>query len=104
MPPRAIKHQLTCPFERTSGSFLIGRIRILVFPRNHLVTAHTLYRAMVIKLYFLLGDPNAMSLLSSISMTFGNHRCNAVLLHVRLPCESMLYSGLLKLKVNEIAR
>ena len=37
MPPRAIKHQLTCPFELTSGSFLIGRRRILVIPRNHLV-------------------------------------------------------------------
>ena len=36
MPLRAIKHQLTCPFERTSGSFLIGRRRILVIPRNHL--------------------------------------------------------------------
>ena len=36
MPPRAIKHQLTCPFELTSGSFLIGRRRILVIPRNHL--------------------------------------------------------------------
>ena len=30
MLPRAIKHQLTCPFELTSGSFLIGRRRILV--------------------------------------------------------------------------
>ena len=37
MPPRAMKHQLPCPFERTSGSFLIGRRRILVIPRNHLV-------------------------------------------------------------------
>ena len=36
MPTRAIKHQLTCPFEITSGSFLIGRRRILVIPRNHL--------------------------------------------------------------------
>ena len=35
MPPRAIKHELTCPFELTSGSFLIGRRRILVIPRNH---------------------------------------------------------------------
>ena len=33
MPPRVIKHQLTCPFELTSGSFLIGRRRILVVPR-----------------------------------------------------------------------
>ena len=37
MPSSAIKHQLTCPFEITSGSFLIGRRRILVIPRNHLV-------------------------------------------------------------------
>ena len=37
MPPRAIKHQLTCPFELVSGSFLIGRGRTLVIPRNHLV-------------------------------------------------------------------
>ena len=36
MPPRAIKHQLTCPFELTSGSFMTGRRRILVIPRNHL--------------------------------------------------------------------
>ena len=40
MPPRAIKHQLTCPFEVTSGSFLIGRRRILVIPRNHLEAGH----------------------------------------------------------------
>ena len=39
MPPRAIKHRLTCPFELTSGSFLIGRIGNLVIPRNHLVNA-----------------------------------------------------------------
>ena len=39
MPPRAIKHQLICPFELTSGSFLIGRRRILVIPGNHLVCA-----------------------------------------------------------------
>ena len=38
MPPRAIKHQLTCPFELTSGNFLIGRRGILVIPRNRLVT------------------------------------------------------------------
>ena len=37
MPPRAIKHQLTCPFELNSDSFLIGRRHILVIPRNHLV-------------------------------------------------------------------
>ena len=37
MPPRVIKLQLTCPLELTSGSFLIGRRRILVIPRNHLV-------------------------------------------------------------------
>ena len=37
MSLRAIKHQLTCPFELTSSSFLIGRRRILVIPRNHLV-------------------------------------------------------------------
>ena len=37
MTPRALKHQLTCPFEITSGSFLIGRRHILVIPRNHLV-------------------------------------------------------------------
>ena len=37
MPPRAIKHQLTCPFELTSDSFLIGRRRNLVIPKNHLV-------------------------------------------------------------------
>ena len=35
--PRAIKHQLTCPIELTSGSFLIGRRGILVIPRNRLV-------------------------------------------------------------------
>ena len=34
MPPRAIKHQLTCPIELTSGSFLIGRRGILAIPRN----------------------------------------------------------------------
>ena len=42
MPPGAIKHQLTCPFELTSGCFLIGRRRILVIPRNHLVLHKTL--------------------------------------------------------------
>ena len=31
------KHQLTCPIELTSGSFLIGRRGILVIPRNRLV-------------------------------------------------------------------
>ena len=36
MPPRAIKRQLTCPIEITSGSSLIGRNGILVIPRNHL--------------------------------------------------------------------
>ena len=36
MPPRTIKHQLTCPFKLTSGSFLIGRGRTLVIPKNHL--------------------------------------------------------------------
>ena len=36
MPPRAIKHQLTCPFELTSGGFLIGRRDNLVIPRNRL--------------------------------------------------------------------
>ena len=36
MPLKAIKSQLTCPFEITFGSFLIGRRRILVIPRNHL--------------------------------------------------------------------
>ena len=36
MPPRAIKHQLACPIELTSGSFLIGRRGILVIPRNRL--------------------------------------------------------------------
>ena len=34
MPPRAIKHQLTCPIELTSGGFLTS---ILVIPRNRLV-------------------------------------------------------------------
>ena len=32
MPPRAIEHQLTCPFEITSGSFLIGGRRFWSFP------------------------------------------------------------------------
>ena len=32
MPPRAIKHQLTCQIELTSGSSLIGRRGILVIP------------------------------------------------------------------------
>ena len=32
IPPRAIKHQLTCHIELTSGSFLIGRRGILVIP------------------------------------------------------------------------
>ena len=36
MPLRAIKRQLTCPIEFTSGSALIGRNGILVIPRNHL--------------------------------------------------------------------
>ena len=36
MPPRAIKPQLACPIELTSGSFLIGRRGILVIPRNRL--------------------------------------------------------------------
>ena len=40
MPPRAIKRQLTCPIELTSGSFLIGRRGILVIPRNRLVIQH----------------------------------------------------------------
>ena len=34
MPPRAMKHQLTCPIELTSGSFLIGRRDTLAIPRN----------------------------------------------------------------------
>ena len=38
MPPIAIKHQLTCPNELTSSSFLIGRRGILVILRNCLVT------------------------------------------------------------------
>ena len=38
MPPRAMKHQLTCPIEFTSGSLLIGRRGILVIPRNRLVS------------------------------------------------------------------
>ena len=37
MPLRAIKHQLTCPFELTSGNSLIGGSGILVIPENHLV-------------------------------------------------------------------
>ena len=37
MPPRAMEHQLTCPIELTSGSFLIGGKGILVIPRNRLV-------------------------------------------------------------------
>ena len=37
MPQRAIKHQLTCPIELASGSFLIGRRGILVIPRNRTV-------------------------------------------------------------------
>ena len=32
MPPRAIKRQLTCSIELTSGSFLIGRRRFWSFP------------------------------------------------------------------------
>ena len=36
VPPRAIKHELTCPFELTSDSFLIGRIGNLVITRNRL--------------------------------------------------------------------
>ena len=36
VPPRTIKHRLTCPFERTSDSLLIGRIGNLVIPRNRL--------------------------------------------------------------------
>ena len=36
MHRRAIKHQLTCPIELTSGSILIGRRGILVIPRNRL--------------------------------------------------------------------
>ena len=36
MPPRVIRHQLTCPFKLTFGSFLIGRRHILVISRNHL--------------------------------------------------------------------
>ena len=37
MPPRAIKHQLTCPMELASGSFLIGRRGILVISRVCLI-------------------------------------------------------------------
>ena len=40
--PRAIKRQLTCPIEFTSGSSLIGRNGILVIPRNHLESPRTL--------------------------------------------------------------
>ena len=50
MPPRTIKHQLTCPFELTSGSFLIGRIRILVIPKNHLEETHRFKNLVSIKL------------------------------------------------------
>ena len=44
MPLRAIKHQLSCLFELSSGSFLIGRRRILVIPRNHLVACSPAHR------------------------------------------------------------
>ena len=44
MPPRAIKHQLTCPFELTSGRFLIGRRGILVIPWNHLDVTGIVYK------------------------------------------------------------
>ena len=37
MPLRAIKHQLTCSIEFTSGSSMINRNGILVISRNHLV-------------------------------------------------------------------
>ena len=40
MPPRAIKRQLICPIEFTSGNSLIGRNGILVIPRNHLEYTH----------------------------------------------------------------
>ena len=39
----AIKHQLTCPFEPISGSFLIGRRHIMVILRNHLVGLAAVY-------------------------------------------------------------
>ena len=35
IPLRAIKHQLNCLLELTSGSFLTDRRGILVIPRNH---------------------------------------------------------------------
>ena len=43
MPQRAIKHQLTCQIEPTSGSFPIGRRGILVIPRNRLDYAESNY-------------------------------------------------------------
>ena len=61
MPPRAIKHQLTCPFKLTSGSFLIGRRRILVIPRNHLgndkkiVYSSSCYLVFILIIGLLLG-------------------------------------------------
>ena len=36
MPPRAITHQLTCPIELTSGSFLIGRLVFVLFSQKSL--------------------------------------------------------------------
>ena len=65
MPPRAIKHQLTCPFELTSGSFLIGRRRILVIPRNNLVI-----KAM---LPMLGGGENVSENLSGCYLPLGYH-------------------------------
>ena len=41
VPERATKHQLTCPFQLTSGSFLIGRRRLLVILRNHSECLHS---------------------------------------------------------------
>ena len=35
IPLRAIKHQLNCLLELTSGSFLTDKRDILVIPRNH---------------------------------------------------------------------
>ena len=68
MPPRAIKHQLTCSFEITSGSFVTGRIRILVIPRSHLVG---------LKSHEILEGDQHKPLVSDVgNKTLGNRRVN----------------------------
>ena len=74
MPPRAIKHQLTCPLELTSGSFLIGRRDILVVSKNRLAR-DTLVILQSVKRYV---DPLRLNTLKTLLLYCGGIRDSSV--------------------------